>query len=211
MGTEVTAVAGVGRIPQGHRCAEPHRAETRGADARSTGHRSAPLRPAELRKAFGTFPTGVTAVAALVDGVPAGLAASSFTSVSLDPPLISVCVAHESTTWPLLRDRPRLGISVLGAHQESVGRQLAARDRDRFADLDWRATSEGAVLVGGTGAWFDCSVEQLVRAGDHDIVLLRIHELDTDHSVAPLVFHAGGFHRLAPSPEERPRASGAPE
>ncbi|MHA6758650.1 flavin reductase family protein [Streptacidiphilus sp. PAMC 29251] len=154
------------------------------------------ISPTELRRVFGAFPTGVTAIAALVDGVPVGLAASSFTSVSLDPPLVSVCVAHSSTTWPALRDRARLGVSVLGAHQERACRQLAARTGDRFAELDWRATPDGAVLVEDASAWLDCSVEQLIRAGDHDIVLLRVHELDADHAVPPLVFHASGFRRL---------------
>lgn len=150
----------------------------------------------ELRRVFGAFPSGVTAVAALVDGVPAGLAASSFTSVSLDPPLVSVCVAHNSTTWPLLRDRARLGVSVLGAHQERACRQLAARGTDRFAGLGWHATPGGAVLIDDASAWFDCTVENHIRAGDHDIVLLRVHELDADHAVAPLVFHTGRFRRL---------------
>lgn len=153
--------------------------------------------PDELRRVFGAFPTGVTALAALVDGTPVGLAASSFTSVSLDPPLVSVCVARTSTTWPLLRDRERIGVSVLGAHQEAACRRLAARDGDRFAGLDLRATPEGAVLIEGASAWFDCAIERHVPAGDHEIVLLRIHALDTDHAVAPLVFHAGGFRRLA--------------
>ncbi|MFC5907569.1 flavin reductase family protein [Streptacidiphilus monticola] len=163
------------------------------------------LGPAQLRHAFGAFPSGVTAVAALTGGTPVGLAASSFTSVSLDPPLVSVCVAHGSRTWPLLRDRERLGVSVLGAHQERACRQLAAREGDRFAGLDWTATADGAVLIDGAAAWFDCSVEQVVRAGDHDIVLLRVHEIDADHAVAPLVFHASRFHRItsaAPSTEE---------
>ena len=154
------------------------------------------LHPAELRRVFGAFPSGVTAIAALADGAPAGLAASSFTSVSLDPPLVSVCVAHSSTTWPVLRDRTRLGVSVLGAHQEQACRRLAARDGDRFASLDWRATPDGAVLIEGASAWLDCSVEQVIRAGDHDIVLLRVHELDADPAVPPLVFHASGFRRL---------------
>lgn len=154
------------------------------------------LSPTELRRAFGAFPTGVTAIAALVDGVPVGLAASSFTSVSLDPPLVSVCVAHSSTTWPVLRERTRLGVSVLGAHQEHACRQLAAREGDRFAALDWRSTRDGAVLLEDASAWLDCSVEQLIRAGDHDIVLLRVHEVDADHAVAPLVFHGSRFRRL---------------
>lgn len=154
------------------------------------------LRSAELRRVFGAFPTGVTAIAGLVAGEPAGLAASSFTSVSLDPPLISVCVAHDSTTWPVLRGLPRLGVSVLGAHQERACRRLASREGDRFAGLGRRVTADGAVLVEGASAWFDCSVERHITAGDHDIVLLRIHALDADHAVAPLVFHAGTFRRL---------------
>lgn len=177
---------------------EPRTRGARGARGALGPRRALPaLDTAELRHAFGAFPSGVTAVAALADdGTPIGLTASSFTSVSLDPPLVSVCVAHTSTTWPQLRDRPRLGVSVLGAHQERACRQLAARGGDRFAGLDWRATDDGAVLIEDASAWFDCGVERIVAAGDHDIVLLRIHALDADHAVTPLVFHASRFHRL---------------
>jgi flavin reductase (DIM6/NTAB) family NADH-FMN oxidoreductase RutF len=160
------------------------------------------LSPARLRRVFGAFPTGVTAIAALVDGVPVGLTANSFTAVSLDPPLLSVCVAHTSTTWPLLADRARLGVTVLSAEQERACTQLASRSDDRFAGLDWRATEDGAVLLDGAGAWFDTSIEQQIRAGDHDIVLLRIRALDADHAVPPLVFHGSRFRRL-----EQPAAS----
>jgi flavin reductase (DIM6/NTAB) family NADH-FMN oxidoreductase RutF len=155
------------------------------------------LDPAHLRRVFGAFPSGVTAVAALVDGHPVGIAASSFTSVSLDPPLVSVCVAHSSTTWPVLRRSARLGVSVLNADQEDACRQLSVRGIDRFASLRWNATADGAVLLDGASAWLDCSTEQQVRAGDHDIVVLRVHELDADHGLAPLVFHRSRFRRLA--------------
>ncbi|AGL17252.1 flavin reductase family protein [Actinoplanes sp. N902-109] len=154
------------------------------------------LAPGRLRRVFGTFPTGVTAVAALVDDAPAGLAANSFVSVSLDPPMVSVCVAHTSTTWPVLRRAARLGVSVLGAHQEQAGRQLSARGADRFAALPWRSTSDGAVLLDGSSAWLDCSIEQEIPAGDHDIVLLRVHALDADPDVPPLVFHGSQYRRL---------------
>jgi flavin reductase (DIM6/NTAB) family NADH-FMN oxidoreductase RutF len=154
------------------------------------------LESSELRRVFGAFPTGVTAVAALVDGHPIGLAASSFTSVSLDPPIVSICIAHSSFTWRRLRDVARVGISVLGAHQERDCRQLAARDPNRFAALPWRATERGAVLLNGASAWLDCSVMQLVPAGDHDVVLLQVHELDSDPAVPPLVFHASRYRRL---------------
>ncbi len=147
---------------------------------------------------FGTFPTGVTAVAACVGGKPLGLAASSFTSVSLDPPIVSVCIAHSSGTWPRLREIPRLGISVLGAHQEDVSRRLATRGGDRFATLPWRVSPGGAVFVRGSSAWLECSVHQEVSVGDHNVVMLRVHELDADPAVAPLVFHGSRYRQLQP-------------
>jgi len=154
------------------------------------------LDPQRLRHVFGAFPSGVAAVAALIDGAPVGLAASSFTSVSLDPPLVSVCVAHTSTTWPSLRAASRLGISILSADQEWAGRQLAGKRADRFARLSWNATRYGAVLLEGASGWIETSIEQQVRAGDHDIIVLRVHDLDADHDVSPLVFHASRFWRI---------------
>lgn len=148
------------------------------------------------RKVFAAYPTGVAALAALVDGHPTGLAANSFTSVSLDPPLVSVCVAHTSSTWPTLRRARRIGVTVLGAHQESAGRQLAAKGVDRFAALEWTTTDDGAVLLTGSSAWLDCSIERTVAAGDHDIVLLRVHDLGSDPAVAPLVFHGSAYRTL---------------
>lgn len=154
------------------------------------------LEQAQLRRVFGAFPTGVTAIAAVLDGVPVGLAASSFTSVSLDPPMVSVCLAHTSSTWPVLRQATRLGVSVLGAHQERICRQLSARGVDRFAGTRWRVTPDGGVLLDGSSAWLDCSIEREIPAGDHDIVLLRVHDLDADPQVPPLVFHASGYRQL---------------
>ncbi|MET7402258.1 flavin reductase family protein [Dactylosporangium sp. NPDC005572] len=154
------------------------------------------LDPAELRRVFGAFPCGVTAVAALVDGLPVGLAASSFTSVSLDPPLASICVARASNTWRVLRHAGRLGVSVLAEHQEHLGRQLGTRGGDRFAGVTWRATRNGEILLDGACAWLDCGIEREIPAGDHDIVLLRVHALDADRGVAPLVFHQSTFGRL---------------
>ncbi len=154
------------------------------------------LEPLRLRRVFGSFPTGVTVVAAEVDGVPAGLAANSFVSVSLDPPMVSICVAHSSTTWPVLRRADRLGVSVLGAHQEHIGRQLSARNIDRFAALRWRTSPDGAVMLDGSSAWLDCGVEREIPAGDHDIVLLRVYDVDADPEVAPLVFHGSRYRRL---------------
>jgi flavin reductase (DIM6/NTAB) family NADH-FMN oxidoreductase RutF len=154
--------------------------------------------PGQLRRVFGAFPTGVTAIAAERAGVPVGIAASSFTSVSLNPPMVSVCVAHTSTTWPALRDANRLGVSVLGAHQRAAARRLAGPSAGRFVDLTWRTTPHGALVLDGVSAWLETSVDQVVAAGDHDIVVLRVHDLAVDDDVAPLVFHASRFRELGP-------------
>ena len=149
-----------------------------------------------LRHAFGIFPSGVTAVCALIDGVPVGLAASSFTSVSMDPPLVSVCVAHTSTTWPVLRTAVRLGVSVLATDHSGVARALSSKTGDRFADVSWEVTEQDAVLVHGSALWLDCSIEHEFRAGDHDIAVLRVAALQPYPDVAPMVFHGSRFRQL---------------
>jgi flavin reductase (DIM6/NTAB) family NADH-FMN oxidoreductase RutF len=153
--------------------------------------------PATLRRVLAAFPTGVTALAAVVDGVPVGMAANSFTSVSLDPPLVSVCIAVTSSTWPKLCRTPRIGVSVLGHEQEEACRTLASRGIDRFAGLSWNASEHGAILLDGASAWFDCSIAREIRAGDHEIVLLTVHGLGMDPHLPPLVFHGSRYRRLA--------------
>jgi flavin reductase (DIM6/NTAB) family NADH-FMN oxidoreductase RutF len=154
------------------------------------------LSPATLREAFGHFPTGVIAIAAEVDGVRVGLAASTFVPVSLDPPLVSFCVQNNSSTWPKLKDLPRLGISVLGESHDAAARTLAAKAGDRFAGLETESTDNGAVFIHGTSVWLDSSIHQLVEAGDHTIVILRVEDIVMYPDVAPIVFHRSTFRRL---------------
>jgi flavin reductase (DIM6/NTAB) family NADH-FMN oxidoreductase RutF len=154
------------------------------------------LDPRRLRDAFGVFPSGVVAVAAVVDGTPTGLAASSFTSVSLDPPLVSFSVAKTSKTWPDLRRAAHLGLTVLAEHHGDVCRQLAGPVEQRFDDIAISASDDGAVTLDEGLARFDCTIYREVEAGDHLVVLLRLHAVE--HSVGqPLVFHRSGFGRLA--------------
>jgi flavin reductase (DIM6/NTAB) family NADH-FMN oxidoreductase RutF len=161
-----------------------------------TPHAGVTLDAAVLRQTFGCFPTGVTAVCGLVGGHPVGMAASSFTSVSLAPPLVSVCVANTSSTWPLLRSAARIGVSVLGAQHETASRQLSSRAHDRFSDLAWEATPHGAVVLQGGPAVMECSLYQEVPAGDHHIVVLRVEAVSADPDIAPLVFHGSRYWRL---------------
>lgn len=154
------------------------------------------LNPSTLREAFGHFPTGVIAIAAEVDGVRVGLAASTFVPVSLDPPLVSFCVQNTSETWPKLRGLPSLGISVLGEAHDAAARTLAAKTGDRFAGLQTVSRGSGAVFIEGTSVWLESTIEQLVPAGDHTIVLLRVCDITVHPDVAPIVFHRSTFRRL---------------
>ena len=131
------------------------------------GNPSAPLTPASLREAFSHFPSGVIAIAAEVDGVRVGLAASTFVPVSLNPPLVSFCVQNTSETWPRIKDLPVLGISVLGETHDVAARTLAAKTGDRFDGLETVSSDAGAVFVKGTSVWLEAAIEQEVPAGDH--------------------------------------------
>lgn len=158
------------------------------------------LDPIRLRQAFGVFPSGVVAVAASVDGRLVGLAASSFTSVSLNPPLVAFSVATVSKTWPDLRRADRLGITVLAAHHIQVCRQLAGPVGHRFDGVATSVGDGGAVTVDDGLARFECSLYREIAAGDHTIVLLRLHAVDYSGDLvdgsSPLVFHRSGFGRL---------------
>jgi flavin reductase (DIM6/NTAB) family NADH-FMN oxidoreductase RutF len=154
------------------------------------------LTPSTLRDAFGHFPSGVVAIAAEVSGIRVGLAASTFVPVSLDPPLVSFCVQNTSTTWPKLKGLPMLGISVLGESHDEAARTLAAKTGDRFAGMDTVSFDSGAVFIKGTGLWLESAIEQLIPAGDHTIVVLRVAEVTVDAEVAPIVFHRSVFRRL---------------
>jgi flavin reductase (DIM6/NTAB) family NADH-FMN oxidoreductase RutF len=152
-----------------------------------------------LRQAFGCFPSDVTAFCGLLDGVAEGMAASSFTSVSLDPPLVSVCVANTSATWPKLATLDHLGLSVLADDHAAVARALASKNGDRFSGVDWMATDSGAVFVHGATLWLECAPYKRIEAGDHEIVVLQIVSLAMYPDVAPMVFHRSNFRELAPS------------
>jgi flavin reductase (DIM6/NTAB) family NADH-FMN oxidoreductase RutF len=165
-----------------------------------TGNTLTPkLDPQLLRSAFGAFPSGVVAVAAEVEGTRVGLAASSFTSVSLEPALVSFSVANTSATWPTLRKSSHLGLSVLARHHGEVCRQLAGPVLNRFDGLSTSSTEDGALILDDAVATFDCTIFQEIEAGDHTIVLLELHAVEDSGASLPLVFHRSAFPQLAAS------------
>lgn len=149
-----------------------------------------------LRAAFSRFPSGVTVLSGLVAGKPAGMAVSSFTPISLDPPLIAASIQRTSSTWPLLRATPSLGVSVLAQHQGELGRRLSGPG-DRFAGTRWTATESGAVLIDDASAYFQGAHYQELPAGDHLIALLEVTAVELRATAQPLIFHRSGFRQLA--------------
>ncbi|MCR5980629.1 flavin reductase [Gordonia jinghuaiqii] len=161
-----------------------------------------------LREAYSCFPSGVVAVCCLRpgDGNEAdaaedsatliGMAASSFTTVSLDPPLVSVCVQNTSTTWPQIRSAPAIGVSVFAGDQTDVCKQLAGPSQHRFDGITPLRTERGAIFVPGAAAHLSCVIHNEIQAGDHTVVLLEIETLRADPGVEPLVFHASTFRAL---------------
>ncbi|WP_171055281.1 flavin reductase family protein [Nonomuraea sp. K271] len=173
----------------------PHQRRICNGAAMPPGPSQGHLDTLRFRQVLGRFATGVVAITAVepVSGEPCGLAANSFTSVSLDPPLVAFCVAHTSTSWPKVRGAKVVTVNVLAEHQRSVCAQLAAKGGDKFAGLEWTGSPGGNPVLDGSLAWIDCSVEAEHLAGDHMIVVARVLQLDTHADGGPLVFFRGGY------------------
>lgn len=152
---------------------------------------------AEMRQVLGHFATGVTVVtASSVDG-PIGMAANSFTSVSLDPPLVLFCAGKSSSTWPLIEASGSFAVNVLDAGQEHVSRLFASKAADRFAGIAYHAGASGSPILTDALAFLDCRIDAQHDAGDHVIVVGKVVELGVLHEGNPLVFFRGGYHQIA--------------
>lgn len=153
--------------------------------------------PRTLRDAMGCFATGVTIVTALdASGTPAGLTANSFTSVSLDPPLLLVCVANTSGTAPILRDAVHFGVNVLQIGQQPASNRFATKGEDRFANLPWAPGQTGVPLLGSSLVSFECQRESLHEAGDHFILIGRVVRAQFEPHRDPLLYFRGRYRRL---------------
>jgi flavin reductase (DIM6/NTAB) family NADH-FMN oxidoreductase RutF len=152
---------------------------------------------AKFRQVLGHFPTGVTVITAVENGSPVGLAVGSFASLSLDPPLVLFCPGNQSASWPKIRAAGVFCVNILGADQEHVCRVFASKEPDKFATIGWTPTAAtGSPCITGVHAWIDCTIEQIVPGGDHDVVIGRVQSLDSSDSAGPLVFYRGGYGRF---------------
>jgi flavin reductase (DIM6/NTAB) family NADH-FMN oxidoreductase RutF len=153
----------------------------------------------EFRRACGRFSTGV-AVASVLDaqGMPHGLTVSSFTSVSLHPPLILICLGHEVTSLELFRNASHFAINILAEDQREISTRFAHKGQDRFDGLAWRRGETGAPLLAGVLAEIECAVHHRIQAGDHDILIGEMVSGQV-HGGEPLLHYASHYRRLAPA------------
>jgi flavin reductase (DIM6/NTAB) family NADH-FMN oxidoreductase RutF len=157
----------------------------------------APVSSEEFRRACGRFATGVT-VASVLDreGFPHGLTVSSFTSVSLDPPLILICLGHAVTSIEDFRQARHFGISILRDGDRSLSDRFAQKAQDHFDGVDWQAGKTGVPLLARALAAIECSVCQRFTAGDHDILVGEVVRTCVNDG-APLVHFASRYRTLA--------------
>lgn len=150
--------------------------------------------PAAFREVLGAFASGITVVAAAgADGRPAGLACQSFASLSLDPPLVLLCVGKGSSSWPKVEAAGRFGVSILAEEQRPVCEALGRRGEDKFADVDWELSAHGAVRISGALATVDCALESVHEAGDHYLVTARVLELTARDGGSPLLYFRSDY------------------
>lgn len=154
---------------------------------------------ARFRQVLGHFCTGITVIAAMDGDEPVGFTAQSFTSVSLDPPLVSVCPAKTSSSWPRIRAAGRFCANILSDDQEAVSRAFATRDGEKFKGLGWKASAAtGSPVLDGVLGWVDCELEVEHEAGDHLISVARVVDLGIAEEGRPLLFYRGGYGRFEP-------------
>jgi len=148
---------------------------------------------ADLRKAFGSFMTGVTVVTTQNgDDQPLGFTANSFTSVSLSPPLVLICIDKSSENLNAFTGAENFAINILADDQQEISNRFARNVEDRFHEIDWSLSNEGNPIIAGTAAFFSCSMHKTVDAGDHVILIGEVQSF-SNNGKPGLGYHKGGY------------------
>lgn len=158
--------------------------------------------PRVFRRVLGHFCSGVVVVTAF-DGEPIGMTCQSFSSLSLEPPLVMFSPARTSRTWPRIRAVGAFAVNILASTQEPVSRAFATSGADKFAGVPWRPGRTGAPVLGGTLAHLECELVAVYPGGDHDIVVGRPVEAGENPGLTPLLFFRstyGSFGMRPPAP-----------
>ena len=152
--------------------------------------------PQLLREVLGHFASGVTVVTAVTAEGPVGFTCQSFSSLSLDPPLVVFAPSRSSRTWPRLREIGRFCINVLAEGQDDVSQNFARSDVDKFAGVPWTPSAHGSPVLDGVVAWIDGALTAEYDGGDHTIVVARVLDLGAHPERRPLLFHRGSYGLL---------------
>ncbi len=157
------------------------------------------LDKAEYRRALGAFMTGVTVVTTIdVHDEPWGVTANSFTSVSLDPPLVLVCLGKKGRTYPTFQATQKFGINILSLEQKDLALHFASSVENRFFGIQWSGKTDGAPILPGATAWFNCSVRERFEASDHEIILGEVVEFERTDAT-PLGYCSSTFVTARPA------------
>lgn len=147
----------------------------------------------KYRDVLGQYASGVTVVTTALRGTPLGMTCQSFTSVSLDPPLVAFLPMKNSRAFAAIRQSRRFCVNFLAADQADLSNRFASLAEDKFTGVDWQFTSSGMPLLEGTAGWVDCSVHDIHEAGDHYLVIGRVDDLEQGDATGPLLFHRGQY------------------
>ena len=148
----------------------------------------------QFRDVLGRFASGVTVITAISGGAPVGLTCQSFTSVSLNPPLVLFVPAKTSRAWPAIQRSGKFCVNFLSADQAELSNQMASKGADKFAGVAWQpAPATGSPMIEGTLGYVDCQIQSAHEAGDHFVVVGRVLDLGTHDAEQPLLFFQGKY------------------
>jgi 3-hydroxy-9,10-secoandrosta-1,3,5(10)-triene-9,17-dione monooxygenase reductase component len=153
----------------------------------------------KFRDVLGRFCTGVTVVTSMSNGEPVGMTCQSFSSVSLDPPLVLFCPAKSSRAWPQMQRAGYFCVNLLSHDQLDLSNAFARTGADKFAGVSWRPSATGAPLLDGVLGWVDCTIYAVHEAGDHYVVIGRVMDLGVEEAPHPLLFYRGRYARTEAS------------
>jgi flavin reductase (DIM6/NTAB) family NADH-FMN oxidoreductase RutF len=167
------------------------------ADQPASGEYRTGHDPRTLRDALGCFATGVTVVTCVgPGGAPAGLTVNSFTSVSLDPPLLLVCLAKSAASTSALIESTHFAVNVLQTRQQPASIRFSTRDEDRFGTTPWTCGEAGAPILAESLGVFECERHALHDGGDHHLLIGKVVKASFDASLDPLLYFRGSYRRL---------------
>ena len=152
----------------------------------------------EFRRVLGHYPTGVCAITTVSTGRPIGMIVGSFTSVSLEPPLVAFLPDRNSRTWPMIEAAGRFCVNVLAERQQEVCRALSSKAENKFETVSYRLGDAGLPIVDDVVAWVDCELYAARGAGDHYIAIGKVHALGVEHSRLPRLFLRGDYGNFSP-------------